>query len=81
MSARVKAEAITDAEKHKYFYLPALENMDEGNWEPVGQYGLYWTSTPTNGSVDLAFSLLFSQNKLIVHSRRRLEGDVIKVFE
>lgn len=81
VSTRVKAEAITDAEKHKYFYLPALENMDEGNWAPVGEYGLYWTSTPTNGSVNHAFSLLFGQNKLVVHSRRRLEGDVIKVFE
>lgn len=76
----IKTEPISDADLHKYFYLPALENMDEGNWSPVGVYGCYWTSTPTKDP-EWAFSLLFAKNLLYVHARGRKEGDVIGEFK
>ena len=81
VSGNINKEAIADAELHKYFYLPALDNMDKGNWVPVGKYGTYWTSTPTNNKDDYAYSLLFSNENLVVHPRIRWEGDVVKVFE
>lgn len=78
---RITLSPIAEANKHKYFYLPAIENMDEGNWAPVGIWGTYWTSTPTMGDETLAYALAFSKNTLIVHPRRRLEGDVYRSFE
>ena len=78
---RIKRTAIPEVDKNKYFYLPAIENMDEGNWAPVGEWGTYWTSTPTMGNQDHAYSLIFGKNTLTVHPRRRLEGDVCRKFE
>lgn len=75
-----KTEPISDAELHKYFYLPALDNMDEGNWVPVGVWGCYWSSTPTQDPKK-AFSLVFSNTVISGQARGKKEGDVIKVFE
>ena len=81
MSHRIRTSTIADANLYKYFYLPALENMDEGNWAPVGLNGIYWTSTPQNGTTAWAYSLLFSKDIMQVIARRRMEGDVIWAFE
>lgn len=76
----IKTVPISDAELHKYFYLPALDNMDNGDWVPVGENGCYWSSTPTKDP-DWAFSMLFYKDEIIGHARVKKEGDVIKVFE
>ena len=81
MSDRIKTTPIAVSEQHKYFYLPAIENMDRGNWAPVGVYGTYWTSTPTKGKADYAYSLVFAKNLLVVQPRWRFEGDVFRAFE
>lgn len=81
MSDRIKTTAIADADRDKYFYLPAFDNMDEGNWWPVGKYGTYWASTPTNGTDKYAYALLFAEDTLVVRPRRRWEGDVFIAFE
>ena len=81
MSDRIKTTAIADADRDKYFYLPAFDNMDEGNWWPVGKYGTYWASTPTNETDKYAYALLFAKDTLVVRPRRRWEGDVFIAFE
>ena len=81
MSERITITPIAVSEQHKYFYLPAIENMDRGNWAPVGVYGTYWTSTPIKGDNGFAYSLVFAKNLLVVQPRWRFEGDVFRAFE
>ena len=81
MSNRITTTPIAVSEQHKYFYLPAIENMDRGNWAPVGVYGTYWTSTPIKGDNGFAYSLVFAKNLLVVQPRWRFEGDVFRAFE
>ncbi|MBF1407535.1 MAG: hypothetical protein HXN37_03695, partial [Prevotella histicola] len=80
MSDRISTADIPESDRNKYFFLPATDNMAE-DWSPVGVYGNYWTSTPTNGDNTRAYALLFSQNIMKVLSHPRDMGLVIQKFQ
>ncbi|WP_315361694.1 hypothetical protein [Prevotella histicola] len=80
MSDRISTADIPESDRNKYFFLPATDNMGV-NWSPVGVYGNYWTSTPTNGDNTRAYALLFSQNIMKVLSHPRDMGLVIQKFQ
>ena len=69
----VKGYKVTGPNGNSIF-LPAAGNRDGSSLDYAGEYGYYWSSTPTEGNSDIAYYLYFYSSDRSVGWYRRYDG-------